>query len=110
MDDFDIFDFFDFDDDQGGPFLRRAIRVLDKIFTRRIKDDEWVTRERKIVKIKRLKTSHLCNLLNFVRRNKAARKVGAARMQNLKVEALKRGLEQVDGFWKEPHSFDVVAS
>ena len=103
MDDFDIFDFFDFDDDQGGPRFPLEL-------PRAPKDDEWLTLDWEYIKIKKLKTSHLRNILNFIKRNKKRRKIGGVRMLRLEAEAGKRGCTRdVDGFWREPHGFDVVA-
>lgn len=52
---------------------------------------QWVTREGQVLEIGTLKTSHLVNILNFVKRNRSANAVGRKRMDNLKREAIKRG-------------------
>lgn len=104
-DDFDIFDFFDFDDDGAGNCGRFFRGDLP-----RPKNDEWLTLEWEIIKIKKLKTPHLRNILNFIIRTKKRRKIGGVRMVRLEGEARKRGLFK-DGpnmFWRSAHGFDVI--
>lgn len=101
MDDFDICDFFDFDD-QG--------RRHPGLMPRKPKDDEWLTLDWQYLKIKKLETRHLVNILNFIaRNNKRRRAVGGIRMLRLENEARKRGLVVgADKKWKSPHTFDVI--
>ena len=54
-------------------------------------DDQWVTREGKVLDIRKMETSHLVNTLNFVARHRMARHFGHKRMANVKKEAVKRG-------------------
>lgn len=54
--------------------------------------DEWVTLDRKVLKIKSIKPRHLANILNFIARKKANKKVGGARMIRLRSQAVKLGL------------------
>lgn len=105
MDDFDICDFFDFPEDQMAGLSRRPL------VPRKPKDDEWLTLDWQYLKIKKIETRHLLNILNFIRRGgaKKRRAVGGVRMLRLENEARKRGLlVGADKNWKVPHTFDVI--
>ncbi len=67
-------------------------------------DDQWVTREGKVSPISKLETSHLVNILNYVRRHRMTDHFGRGRMANVKKEAVKRGCSRWMGVgaWRAP--------
>lgn len=70
--------------------------------------DTWVTADRQVFKIKDLKTSHLCNILNFIARECPKKFAGTEKLKLLKAEAKKRGIKReggVKGLWRDVSDF-----
>ncbi len=62
-------------------------------------DTQWFTQDGKVFEIKNLETSHIVNILNYVKRNRKAGYFGRARMDNVRREAYKRGCLERSGLW-----------
>jgi|CXWL01.1.fsa_nt_gi glutaredoxin len=65
-------------------------------------DTQWVTRDGKVFEIKNLETSHIVNILNYIRRNRKVRFFGQRRVDNVRREAYKRGCFEKAMVWVAP--------